>query len=52
VRQEEVGADQHVCSDEVDVAEAKLRMLNLLIADLEAGEARDPGLGRPVSQAK
>src|SRR5215813_4274355 len=51
MRQEEVCTDQHVGVEEVDVAEAQLCVLNLLISDLEAREARDPGLRQLVPQA-
>ena len=49
MRQEEIGADQHVGPEQIGVAEAQLRMVNFFIADLEAGKAREPGPGHLVS---
>src|SRR5207248_5265316 len=42
VRQEEVSPDQHVVAEEVAFADAQACVAHFLVANLEAGEGRDP----------
>ena len=51
MREEEVGSHQHVGVGQIGAHDLDLRVLDLLVADLDRGEGNDEGLNQPPPKA-